>query len=114
MSQTQRRIATRAARRWWSLGQRNWRTLALVSIGTIALAWPLSQLPLLPGAKASLAQAVLIFSATLFGVVPLVANAAVVTALQITSGGATPVPFVECLVLFGAAWLLRSRVPITA
>jgi signal transduction histidine kinase/CheY-like chemotaxis protein len=100
-------------RRWWPFGQRNWRTLTLVTIGTIALAWPLSQLPLLPGAKATLADTVLIFSATLFGIVPLLANAAVVTAIHITSGTATPAPFTECLVLFGAAWLLRSRVPIT-
>lgn len=100
-------------RRSWPLGQRNWRTLTVVSIGTVALAWPLSQLPLLPGANASFADAVLIFSATLFGVVPLLANAAVVTAIQVTSGVASPAPFAECLVLFAAAWLLRSRVPIT-
>lgn len=79
----------------------------------MALAWLLSELPLLPGANASLAEAVLILSAALFGVVPLLANAAVVTAIQMASGVATPVPFTECLVLFGAAWLLRSRVPVT-
>lgn len=113
MSQTLWRIATRAAHRWWPFGQQNWRTVALVSIGTTALAWPLSQLPLLPGANASLAESVLIASATLFGIVPLLVHAAVVTAVQITSSAATPVPFTECLVLFGAAWLLRSRIPIT-
>ncbi len=113
MSQTLRRITIRIARRWWPFGRRNWRTFALVSIATVALAWLLSQFPLLPGAKASFAEAVLIFSATLFGVVPLLANAALIAALQITSHAVTPAPFVECLVLLGAAWLLRSRVPIT-
>jgi signal transduction histidine kinase/CheY-like chemotaxis protein len=114
MSQTKRRIATRTVHRRWPFGQRNWRTVALVSIGTIALVWTLSQRSLLPGANASFADAVLIASATLFGIVPLLANAAVVTALQITSGVVSPAPFAECLVLLGAAWLLRSRVPISA
>src|SRR5688572_15741429 len=114
MSQTLGRITTRTMRRWWPLGQRNWRTVALVSIGTIALSWLFLQLPLLPGAKASFAPAVLISSATLFGIVPLLAHAAVVTAIQLASGGVvTPVPWVECLILFSAAWLLRSRVPAT-
>lgn len=113
MSQTQRRIATRAASRRWPFGQRNWRTVALVSIGTIALAWALSRLSVLPGANASFADAVVIFSAALFGIVPLLANTAVVTATQITSGVISAAPLAECLVLLGAAWLLRSRVPVT-
>jgi signal transduction histidine kinase/CheY-like chemotaxis protein len=113
MSQTVRRITTRTMRRWWPLGQRNWRTLAVVSIATIALSWLSLQLPLLPGANASFAPAVLIASATLFGIVPLLAHAAVVAAIQLTSGALTLAPFVECLVLFSAAWLLRSRVPVT-
>jgi signal transduction histidine kinase/CheY-like chemotaxis protein len=95
------------------LGQRNWRTVALVSIGTSALTWPLSQLPLLPGANASFAEAVLLFSASLFGIVPLLTHAAVATAMQFMSGVPSPAPVAECFVLFGAAWLLRSRVPIT-
>jgi hypothetical protein len=85
----------------------------LVSIGTAGLAWPLSQLQPLPGANASFAESVLIFSATLFGIVPLLASAAVIAAVQMTSGAVSPAPFAECIVLFGAAWLLRSRVPIT-
>jgi len=79
----------------------------------MAVAWPLSHFPLLPGAKASFAAAVLLFSTALFGIVPLLANAAVVAAVQITSSAVSPVPFAECLVLLGAAWLLQSRVPIT-
>lgn len=85
----------------------------LVSISTIALAWPLSQVSPLPGANASFAEAALMLSAALFGIVPLLGYAAFETALQLMSGAATPIPFAECLVLFGAAWLLRSRVPTT-
>ena len=113
MSQSKRRITTRPARRRWPFGQRNWRTVALVSFATIALAWPLSQLSLLSGAKASFATAVLIFSAALFGIVPLLGYAAAIAAIQIASGVVAPAPFAECLVLLAGAWLLRSRVPIT-
>jgi len=74
----------------------------------------LTQLSVLPGANASFAEAVLIFSSSLFGIVPVLAYAGLVAAIQFTFGVVTPAPFTECLVFLAAAWLLRSRVPITA